>query len=504
MERITSLRWPAGLLTLVLILAGDAAAQPPADHTTSEHGYMHAEDKDYPARSHCTDCHGSDILGGIGPSCYECHTDYWRYFDPADVTPPLDHTIVRGGRQHKPGHLDPFNSGCTLCHGENLDDGFAPSCFTCHGELWGSGNGPPANHTELRGGFAEHKPGLGTPFQSKCTDCHGANLNNGFATSCFTCHGSLWAGGGPPQDHTEQRDGYADHKPGLGDPIASGCTQCHGPNLNNGFAPSCFTCHGDYWSGGSGPPADHTEQRDGYADHKPGLGDPIANGCTTCHGPNLDDGFATSCFTCHEPIWAGSGPPSDHTEVMFGFAEHKPGYDDPIANGCTQCHGPGLDDGFATSCFTCHGNLWSGNSPPMVDTGGPYTSSPGEPIELDASATSDADDDPLTYEWLFGDGSPVESSGSNPKHTHTYTQAGTYNGSVMVDDGVNPAVIGAFTVEVGDNPPGEDVWEITTTNDPPEAFTISIEDHQGSLVIVKDDGVNTSLAYGVEFVGVIF
>lgn len=334
MKRIMSLRQLGGLLAL--LLAGSAGAQPPADHTTDEHGIMHAESKEYPGLSHCTDCHGSDIRGGIGPSCYSCHTAYWRYFDPQAVTPPLDHTIVKDGVQHKPGHIDPMNGDCTLCHGENLNDGFAPSCYTCH-----------------------------------------------------------------------------------------------------------------------------------------------------------------------EPIWAGSGPPSDHTESLMGFAEHKPGYDDPFANGCTQCHGPNLDDGFAFSCFTCHDNKWSDNQPPQIDAGGPYQVSPGASITIDASGTVDPNGDPMTFEWTFGDGTAGESTGSGSSVSHVYATLGTYTGTVTVDDGVNPAVSGQFTVQVTDGPI-EDLWIVNNTASPPETLLVTIEDHDGSLVIVMDDGVQSRLAYGIEFDRVIF
>lgn len=281
MKRIMSLRWVAGLLALLFLLAGNAAAQPPVDHTADEHGIMHAEDKEYPGLSHCTDCHGSDIRGGIGPSCYSCHTAYWRYFDPQAVTPPLDHTIVKDGVQHKPGHIDPF------------------------------------------------------------------------------------------------------------------------------------------------------------------------------------------------------------------------------ANGCTQCHGPNLDDGFAFSCFTCHDNKWSENQPPQIDAGGPYQVNPGSSITIDASGTVDPNGDPMTFEWTFGDGTAGESTGSGSSVSHVYATLGTYTGTVTVDDGVNPAVSGQFTVQVTDGPI-EDLWIVNTTAVPPETLMVTIEDHNGSLVIVMDDGVQSRLAYGIEFDRVIF
>ena len=495
MERIMSLRWLVSLFALFLIFAANAVAEPPADHTADEHGIMHAEDKDYPGHSHCTDCHGSDIMGGIGPSCYSCHGAFWRYFNPALVTPPLDHTIVRNGVKHKPGHLDPLNSGCTLCHGENLDDGFAPSCFTCHEELWG-GEGPPADHTELKGVIeAAHKPGFGTPFATGCTDCHGPNLNDGFAPSCYTCHPRIWAGEGPPEDHTETMLGFADHKPGFWQPITSECTQCHGPNLNDGFGTACSDCHGPVWDG-----------TDGH--HMPGRDEPWT-WCTTCHGDELlgetfGEVDTPACVSCHNDFSPPDPPGPGHNKDFPSF-DHS-GFDiddrlDPYTK-CATCHGDPdtVVGGFPPGCQTCHGQLWDEqNLPPDVDTGGPYQGIVDQPVTFDASGTTDPELDTLLYQWDFGDGSPVTSVSEDPTATHTYTQAGTYNAQLTVSDSVNDPVAVDFVVNVSED--GSDGWTVTTTTQPPETFGITFTDNSGSLVGVRDDG---GLAVGMEFPGVIF
>ncbi len=292
--------------------------------------------------------------------------NYWEY--PAVLSACMS-----------PGFLDPFNENCTLCHGEELKGAFAPSCFVCHGAFWDA-NQPqyPDSHTLLVTGNRAHSdreayctfchdmwggednklqywhaPGYGTPLDSGCTLCHGTTLDgaNGIAFSCYWCHDRLWAGEGPPKSHSILLADFAYHQPGYEDPVAEGCTQCHGPNLDDGFAPSCFSCHGP---GGSGLPSDHTELKGGFALHKPGYEDPY-NNCTRCHGPNLDDGYATSCFACHG---SNGGPPTDHTELLGGFALHKPGYEDPTANECTNCHGTDLRGGLGTSCYQCHRREW--------------------------------------------------------------------------------------------------------------------------------------------------
>jgi hypothetical protein len=509
----------------------------------------------YPYSNHCTDCHAPDLKGGLGPSCFSCHDGgWWDERDAKNAAPPLDHTVLKGQQkaQHKPGFGDPRANDCRQCHGSKLYNGFAPSCYTCHGRIW-AGEGPPSDHTAVKGGDAEHKPGFGDPLANGCTQCHGPNLNDGFAPSCYKCHGERWAGGGPPADHTVLKgENDAQHKPGFGDPFANDCTDCHGPNLTDGFAPSCYSCHDRIWAG-EGPPADHTELKLDFAAHKPGFWDPVGNDCTQCHGPNLDDGFATACSDCHGPVWDGTD------------GHHMPGRDDPwiwcttchgdellggrVETGCVDCHNPfeepdtpesghnihplhvshDIDDrlnpydncavchgdpdlnegGIGPGCKTCHEQTWPdrANRPPVVDPGGDppgsgdYTGVVGVAVEFDANGTSDPDDDLLSYEWDFGDGSTPTSS-NDPIATHTFTQAGTYDGHLTVRDNVNDPVTVDIVVEVSeDPPPSDDHWTVTTTNEPAETFGITFEDNSGSLMGQRDDG---GLAIGIEFPHVIF
>ncbi|MHB8971574.1 MAG: hypothetical protein ACYC3X_18410 [Pirellulaceae bacterium] len=60
---------------------------------------------------------------------------------------PMDfHTDEEDGFLHAPGKKKPFTNGCTDCHGADLTGGFGPSCFSCHGREWdndsGSGHSP--------------------------------------------------------------------------------------------------------------------------------------------------------------------------------------------------------------------------------------------------------------------------------------------------------------------------------------------------------------------------
>lgn len=72
------------------------------------------------------------------------------------------------------------------------------------------------------------------------------------------------------------------------------------------------------------------------------------------------------------------------------------------------------------------------NTPPVADAGGPYSGEAGTTlIQFDGSGSTDDDNDPLTFEWEFGDGNTA--TGMMP--THTYAQAGTYEVRLVVDDG---------------------------------------------------------------------
>jgi len=107
-------------LAAVFLVAGIVAAAG-CDSGGGEHHYIdlggvkHAEGYTDPLRR-CSECHGVDLRGGRGPSCYSCHDN-------------ATHTAVRGGVSHRPGET----TICPTCHGPGGSGGLGPSCFTCHG-----------------------------------------------------------------------------------------------------------------------------------------------------------------------------------------------------------------------------------------------------------------------------------------------------------------------------------------------------------------------------------
>ena len=402
-----------GLAMIVLLcamgrfaLAGLYDFSPPGSHTVEEtmdgsavwHKLGHTDPfvVDPVDGTSCATCHGAALEGDSGPSCYTCHGDYWT-LDVTDYPPAGTGWLMLSDPDHLAYQANAYQihpDSHTVEVSDMMVQSYAPAkaywaCWLCHAGSWGTG---PAFKTTVY-----HGPGYGTPVESGCTQCHGANLDGvgGFAIACTFCHQKQWSGigGGLPMDHFNwdfegfwdvgselkggptEAEGGVWHRYGWADPFSvypqhayggDGCTRCHGsdlagpvgPDINgsvvagNGFAPSCYSCHGP---NGIGPPTDHDQPKGSVPNyHKQGYMDPFGSGgCTNCHGVDLTgDGIAPSCFSCHTSLGAG------HDQDLGGV-NHKQGYEDPFgAGGCTECHGETLTEGPAKSCFTCHGPRW--------------------------------------------------------------------------------------------------------------------------------------------------
>ncbi len=92
----------------------------------------------------------------------------------------------------------------------------------------------------------------------------------------------------------------------------------------------------------------------------------------------------------------------------------------------------------------------SGNQPPSISS---VTSSPALPGPAPATVSftavaSDAENDPLSYEWQFGDG--TQAFGASV--SHTYTSNGPYTVRLLVSDGNRTTTAAPILVNVG-NPP---------------------------------------------------
>jgi len=80
--------------------------------------------------------------------------------------------------------------------------------------------------------------------------------------------------------------------------------------------------------------------------------------------------------------------------------------------------GAGLNLPVDVEFLPSHQVLVRYNIPPVADAGGPHTISEGDSLTLDASASFDADMDPLTYAWdIDNDGSYDDATGESPTLT---------------------------------------------------------------------------------------
>ncbi len=86
----------------------------------------------------CTACHGSNLKGGAAKvSCYACHNGpsgnigYPPHPHPAGWGNPATESVHFHGYYAKK-----FSLACTACHGSDLKGGLGPSCYSCHGKLW--------------------------------------------------------------------------------------------------------------------------------------------------------------------------------------------------------------------------------------------------------------------------------------------------------------------------------------------------------------------------------
>lgn len=84
-------------------------------HTEDHGGVLHKPGGADPL-ANCVTCHGAQLKGGIGPSCYSCHNND-------------DHPYNREGVMHQRG----TNSSCNRCHGPGNTGGLGPTCSKCHG-----------------------------------------------------------------------------------------------------------------------------------------------------------------------------------------------------------------------------------------------------------------------------------------------------------------------------------------------------------------------------------
>ena len=250
----------------------------------------------------CTDCHGSDLLGGISRvSCMSnpsaCHHGTIADWVAAGSAAQQHGASAKRG----PGSSSMF--ACQFCHGTDFrTDRGSTTCFTCHTLA------PHPDAPWRSGGTDNTHVNTNTVNAPVCFRCHAdspaGNVNNphrppspapaGTAPGCFNgtmCHnqaaaphatGSVWLVAGPGFHGT---DAKAD---------LTFCQGCHGTPgtilFNGGIAPtSCNPCH----TAAKAHPTDWQGLR-------------TINGVTITHRTSGNRDVA--CAICHKTTGPGAGP----------------------------------------------------------------------------------------------------------------------------------------------------------------------------------------------------
>src|SRR5262249_26135427 len=116
---------------------------------------------------------------------------------------------------------------------------------------------------------------------------------------------------------------------------------------------------------------------------------------------------------------SGTGPTPTHAYAALGTYTVR----------LTVSDGKG---GTATAATPATGS----NTGPVASAGGPYSALYNVAVTLDGSGSSDANGDPLTYSWDFGDGT----TGAGVAPSHVYRLPGTYTVKLTVSDGELSAI----------------------------------------------------------------
>ena len=192
----------SSLALLALSGCGDVNSQANLDTTTGKHvagwlldGHNTAAQADLTG---CTDCHGSDLTGGISQvSCLQCHTT-----GTTSVHPTGWGSLAYALHSDYVATNSTATCATAICHGTALTGviGSGRPCTDCHMagsatapliHQWGSVSASRVADSAGHKNYFDSTPGTN---YTTCRNaaCHGATLQGAFASgpACSTCHGS--------------------------------------------------------------------------------------------------------------------------------------------------------------------------------------------------------------------------------------------------------------------------------------------------------------------------
>lgn len=176
----------------------------------------------------------------------------------------------------------------------------------------------------------------------------------------------------------------------------------------------------------------------------------------------------------HTPIANAGGPYSGEKNTPIRFdgtastdADNDPLVlyiwdfgDDTFANGATPAHTYAKSGTYTVTLFVYDNNNYSlpahvqvtvTNTAPIARLSGPAAGLKSSVLTWDGSDSSDANGDPLSYHWNFGDGSSLTTS--TPTATHSYATLGSYRVTLTVNDGETNSSPASVDVSIQNRPP---------------------------------------------------
>ena len=140
-------------------------------------------------------------------------------------------------------------------------------------------------------------------------------------------------------------------------------------------------------------------------------------------------GLSTGDYTTHVDVGL---PPTENGRVHATISGLTPGTTYYFA--ATAYNADDLESDYSTEVVWTVPDDSNGNTVPVAAfTVSPNPGTASEAVTFDASPSSDADGDQLSYIWSFGDGTTLTTF--SPQVTHTYSVANSYTVRLEVDDG---------------------------------------------------------------------